>query len=92
MLRIPWKPLMHKRYVLCFLGFFTDFQIGIALQEVNLCLEAKEMIQEHIVKPDEKTLRSSMQLLNTIPFSSHSDRWGTDYIWNRILSTMFATY
>ena len=36
--------------------------MSIALQEVNLCLEAKEMIQEQIVKPDEKTLRSSMQL------------------------------
>ena len=65
----------------CAFCFSTDFQMGITLQEVvNLCLEAKEMIQEQIVKPDEKTLRSSMQLLNTIPFSSHSDRWGTDYI------------
>ena len=43
--------------------FFTDFQMGIALQEVNFCLEAKEMIQEQIVKPDEETFRSSYAAL-----------------------------
>ena len=37
--------------------------MGIALQEVNLCLEAKEMIQEQIVKPDEETFRSSYAAL-----------------------------
>ena len=63
-----------------YLCFSTDFQMGTAVQEVNLYLEAKEMILEQIAKPDEKMLRTSTHTKHSFPFSSHSDRWGTDYI------------
>lgn len=53
--------IRFELYISLFFYRFSD-----AVQEVNLFLKAKEMILEQIAKPDEKMLRTSMQLLNTL--------------------------